>query len=172
MNLDITVFRLVNNFFASSELLSYIAFFCGVYLAWLVLIFFIYVVYKREKKDSLGLYIEALISALVARFVVGSLLKALIARPRPFMALPHVSALVVETGYSMPSGHATFFFALATYLLSIDRKWGTVFLTLATVISIGRVAVGVHYPSDILAGAILGSTLGIFAVLVRRTWFK
>lgn len=63
---------------------------------------------------------------------------------------------------SFPSGHAAFYFALAFAVYLYHKKAGAFFLTGAALISISRVAGGIHYPSDILAGAILGYFTAIF----------
>ena len=62
-----------------------------------------------------------------------------------------------------PSDHATGAFAIAFALVLRDRMVGIVALALAVVLSFGRVALGVHYPSDVFAGAVLG--LGAALVL-------
>jgi undecaprenyl-diphosphatase len=82
-------------------------------------------------------------------------------RPRPFVADPagvHLFAKhAADAGF--PSDHATAAFAIATALALRDRRWGGVVLALATVLAVGRVALGVHYPSDVLGGAALGAAV-------------
>lgn len=86
-------------------------------------------------------------------------------RPRPFVADPagvHVFAVhAADAGF--PSDHATAAFAVAVALLLRDRRWGVGVLALATLLAVGRVALGLHYPTDELAGAVLGG--GVSALL-------
>jgi undecaprenyl-diphosphatase len=86
-------------------------------------------------------------------------LSRLVDRPRPFVAHPaavHLfSSHAADSGF--PSDHATAAFAIATAVMLRDRRWGAVALAAATVLAVGRVAMGVHYPSDVLAGAALGA---------------
>ncbi|HTN24328.1 MAG TPA: phosphatase PAP2 family protein, partial [Solirubrobacteraceae bacterium] len=71
---------------------------------------------------------------------------------------------------SFPSDHATAAFAIATAVLLRNRRVGAVVLAFAAVLAAGRVAIGVHYPSDVLAGAALGTgaSLALYAPAARR----
>lgn len=92
------------------------------------------------------------------------LIRAVYGRVRPFEALG-LKTLFTETSASFPSGHATFFFALATAVYLYNRRWGWWFFAAALLISLARVAAGVHYPSDIFGGALVGI---VVATLVYR----
>ena len=67
-----------------------------------------------------------------------------------------VKQLVSENHCSFPSGHAAFFFALAMAVYFFNKKWGLVFFSAAILMTIARVISGVHYPTDILGGAVIG----------------
>jgi undecaprenyl-diphosphatase len=103
---------------------------------------------------------------------VGKVISELVDRSRPFVADPH--GVHLFTGHAadpgFPSDHATGAFAVAMAIWLRDRRWGTVALIAAAVLSIGRVAIGVHYPSDVLAGAALGcaAALLLFARPARE----
>jgi undecaprenyl-diphosphatase len=96
----------------------------------------------------------------------------LVDRPRPFVADPRGVHLFARhaADASFPSDHATAAFAIATAVLLRDRRWGVVVLAFAAVLAAGRVAVGVHYPTDVLAGAALGAaaSLLLYVPAVRR----
>jgi undecaprenyl-diphosphatase len=102
---------------------------------------------------------------------VGKVISELVDRARPFVADPHGVHLfaghAADPGF--PSDHATAAFAIATAILLRKRGWGLFALAAATVLSVGRVALGVHYPSDVLAGASLGgaSALALWIPPVR-----
>lgn len=95
---------------------------------------------------------------------VAKALSELVDRARPFVADPHdvhlFSGHAADPGF--PSDHATAAFAIAVAILLRKRSWGIVALLAAAVLSVGRVALGVHYPSDVLAGAALGSAAALF----------
>jgi undecaprenyl-diphosphatase len=80
-------------------------------------------------------------------------------RPRPFVAHPRaVHKLIAHASDpSFPSGHAAASIAIAVAVLLVHRRVGGLVLTVALVISYARVYVGVHYPSDVLAGALIGT---------------
>ena len=94
-------------------------------------------------------------------------------RARPFVADPHgvhlFSGHAADPGF--PSDHATAAFAIATAILLRRRRAGIFALIAAALLSIGRVALGVHYPSDVLAGAVLGvaAALILWVPAARRT---
>jgi undecaprenyl-diphosphatase len=110
--------------------------------------------------------------SVASAYLVTLILKILVHAPRPFVALPNIHPLVIETPYdSFPSGHATVFFALAVAMVMYDKKWGIVFFIIAILVSLSRVIAGVHFPIDILAGAIIGSFVGYFVhtFLAKKT---
>jgi undecaprenyl-diphosphatase len=98
---------------------------------------------------------------------VGKVISELVDRARPFVADPHGVHLfthhAADPGF--PSDHATAAFAIAVAIALRKRGWGIFALVAATVLSVGRVALGVHFPSDVLAGAALG-TLAALALWV------
>jgi undecaprenyl-diphosphatase len=80
-------------------------------------------------------------------------------RPRPYVAHPDSAHLFISASAdpSFPSDHATAAFAIAVALFLRHRKVGVVALFMATILSVARVAVGTHYPGDVVAGAVVGS---------------
>jgi undecaprenyl-diphosphatase len=84
-------------------------------------------------------------------------------RPRPYIAHPGDAHLFIAASHdpSFPSDHATAAFAIAVALLLRHRKAGIVAIVMAVTLSVARVAVGTHYPGDVLAGALLGSAAAL-----------
>jgi undecaprenyl-diphosphatase len=86
-------------------------------------------------------------------------LKYSIRRERPFNTYPDIKPARLEDGYSIPSGHASLAFSMATSVSLQYRKWYIVapaFLY-AGLVSYSRLYLGVHYPSDVLVGAAVGA---------------
>jgi len=89
------------------------------------------------------------------------LLKPLIGRLRPCHVLENINLLVdCGGGKSMPSSHAANAFGQAVLFAMLYRRWAWPLLVFAALIAISRVFVGVHYPFDILVGAIIGAAAG------------
>ena len=105
-----------------------------------------------------------LIFGLVSANFVVYVLKAVVARPRPFDVLSGVHVLENEAFGSFPSGHATNAFLAAFLLSQACPKYRWCFYGLAMIVAFSRMYVGVHYPLDVLAGALLGLGAGYAAV--------
>jgi membrane-associated phospholipid phosphatase len=75
------------------------------------------------------------------------------------------SSHAADAGF--PSDHATGSFAIATAIFLRHRRFGLVALLAAAVLSVGRVALGIHFPSDVLAGAVLGAAVALLLWEVR-----
>src|SRR6187200_2601498 len=90
-------------------------------------------------------------------------IKLVVKRPRPVLeGLPPLGG--APSSLSFPSAHATSSFAVATAMTRVDGLAALAFL-LAFVLSLGRPYLGMHYPSDVLAGAVLGVALGLIVPL-------
>ena len=104
-----------------------------------------------------------LLAGLAAGVLVGNVcLKNLIARPRPCWLDGSVKLLIpIPTDYSFPSGHTLSSVIGATVLTKTNRRFGWAAIPLAAIIAFSRLYLFVHYPSDILAGAVLGVAIGL-----------
>ena len=120
-------------------------------------------------------FLLALIAAVASSdVVVNEFLKPLFARPRPLDVLDGVRVLPIAAAnvgvHSFPSSHAANAFAMAVATALWFRKpyWTAGALALAALVAFFRVYGGVHYPGDVLGGALVGSALGAAAVQVAR----
>ena len=115
------------------------------------------------------LWTRVAVAILLAESISGAL-KVWVERDRPPVSHPVPEPLVESPStYSFPSGHATVSFACATVLvLAVPRLRAPLF-ALAALISFSRVYVGVHYPFDVIAGAVLGLLLGVGIAIALRT---
>lgn len=110
----------------------------------------------------------AMLLALAFYLVAGDMiLKPLFARPRPCDLRPLAEMLVERPGgHSFPSGHTSSAFAAAGALFFQDRRLGIPALVLAGFIGFTRLYLYVHFPTDVLAGVVLGLALGAAASAV------
>jgi undecaprenyl-diphosphatase len=116
----------------------------------------------HRRYDARRAAVAAGISAAVA-LAIASVLSGIVDRPRPFVADPGTVHLfanhAADPGF--PSDHATAAFAIAVSLLLRKRAWGAIVLVFAAILAVGRVAMGIHYPSDVAGGAALGSLTAV-----------
>ncbi len=98
-------------------------------------------------------------------------LKQQVGRPRPVEIYPVLAALPGELGRSFPSGHATAAFALATALSLRWPRASGVWFGMATLVALSRVALGLHWPTDTIAGAVIGIGTILSLAWVERLLF-
>ena len=101
-------------------------------------------------------------------------LKRAINRPRPHETYADITAYSPERSYSFPSGHTSLAFATATALTIKYPKWYVIAPSYLWACSVGysRMNLGVHYPSDVLAGAVLGAGSAYVTSLVNDWYWK
>lgn len=129
---------------------------------WIILSLVLALIPKTRKYGVLAL------ASLLFCFLINNVaLKNIVARPRPYTRLPDIVMLMKCPGdYSFPSGHSCSSFAVASSLMwTMDKRWNKLKIPaviLAALIALSRVYVGVHYPTDVLAG----TAIGIFGSLL------
>lgn len=177
MSLDVNLFHYFNSFAGQYGGLDALGVFSAVFLLPLMgfLIFPAAFTIKRLKEEHwYEMPVKAFVAAVIAygiRFVVGEI----VGRARPFMVFEEARQLVpMEAAYdSFPSGHASLSFALAFVVFKHDRDWGIAFLILAALIALGRVFTGLHFPVDVLTGALVGwFAAWVVSALENRQWNK
>lgn len=126
----------------------------------MALLVIIAAIVKRSK--SLRLHFFKLVTVLILVLFVTQGLKTLIDRDRPFTTYPNIEKLSSGGDSSFPSGHTMEAFAMATVLslLFSRRKIIIAVFIWAVLVAYSRMALGVHYPSDVLAGNLIGILIG------------
>lgn len=162
MNFDLLIFRYLNNLAGNNVSFDRLGVFVADYLPYFIIVsLLIYFLADRKNRlKNITMFSVAFSSGFIARFVVKSFILIFYDRPRPYIALESVHQLIStsirENWQSFPSGHTIFFFALSTGIYFYNKKMGSLLLIISAFIGVARVFVGVHYPGDIVAGAILG----------------
>ena len=110
--------------------------------------------------------LQGLLAAMLGAFlslILGQLLKRLAGRPRPFTSMPSHSAIGPRpSDASMPSTHASTAVGLAVGLCMLGHPLAAPVLPWAGLVVFSRLYTGVHYPSDLLVGSLLGAALGVW----------
>lgn len=137
-------------------------------------LFLIIFLIRHYKKKGIVMLVFFVLTFALADSISASVVKPEVMRIRPCNDVEFKDQVKLRvrcgSGYSFPSSHATNHFALGMFLLVIfRRRWKPiVWLSLgwAASISFAQIYVGVHYPIDILAGAVLGSMIGIVTATI------
>lgn len=134
-------------------------------LFWFVVIALL-LIFRKTRQGGLITF-----TALAAEFVACDvIIKHLLMRPRPYLVISELICLVPpETSTSFPSGHSASSFVCAYVLCRLYGKKGAWAFLPATLIALSRIYVGVHYPSDVVCGIVLGLVVG---VVVYAFWQK
>ena len=129
------------------------------------------IVLTLATKDQLPRRAAFIILAPAVAWIVAHVLKIVINSPRPALILDTVQPLFLADGSAFPSGHATLFFGLGFALYPFHPRLATLVSIAAMVISLARVAAGVHWPGDILGGFILAGIVVFIAWTIVKIRF-
>ncbi|OGF81380.1 hypothetical protein A2924_03190 [Candidatus Giovannonibacteria bacterium RIFCSPLOWO2_01_FULL_44_16] len=176
--LDLTIFRWFNSWVGVNDFLDWNILFRAEYLLYVMIaVVFLFCAFDKNQMRVKWAIIHAFSAGILARFVFAEVIRFFYDRPRPFdvpaEALAKAGVLVHKLieqapGHSLPSGHASFSFALAMAVYYYYPKTSILFFLGALAMGAGRVSAGVHWPSDILAGALVG----IFSAWLINFIFK
>jgi len=153
--MDLFLFHQINQYAGRWPLLDNISIFCAKYLEYFLL-FFLFVFLLERASKNWKVVLKALVSAIIARFLFVNFIRFLWQRPRPFVENSVNLLLNYSNEPSFPSGHAAFYFALSTVVFFYNKDAGALSFFLTLLICLARIFVGIHWPSDILAGAVIG----------------
>jgi len=121
--------------------------------------------FKKTRKCGLLM----LISMFIGIIVGNGILKNVVQRSRPCWIDDSIKLLVANPkDYSFPSGHTLASFEAAITILLHNKKWGIAAILLAICVGISRLYLFVHFPTDVLAGAILGTIIAIAVYFVSK----
>lgn len=126
------------------------------------MIWIIFILFTIINPDTRMISYIMIVSLALATIITNLMLKLVFKRERPFLKNPEVEELIEKpTDCSFPSGHTASSFAIAIIIwYCFSTIFGVGAMLLALLISLSRVYLGVHYPSDILAGMMVGLLIG------------
>ena len=121
----------------------------------------------KTRKAGLALAIAIVLNLALCNGVV----KPLVDRLRPYELRPDILLIVSEPiGPSFPSGHTSASFSCAGALLFAKNRLGVPTLILAALIGLSRLYLYVHFPTDVIAGALLGLLCGFWGTILEKKW--
>jgi undecaprenyl-diphosphatase len=168
--IDVNIFYFINQTISFKFLDKFFLIITDVkhwYIAYIILWFILFLKGGRTGKIAA---IGAIILIAFSDQLSSHLLKNVITRVRPCHVLENVKLLVsCKNSFSFPSSHAVNNFALAVFMLRLFPKYKWILIIIASLVAISRPYLGLHYPSDILGGAVIGSVFGyIFSIAAYR----
>lgn len=177
--MDNYFFASIYSFAFKSVWLDGLIIFFASYLEYIIPIILLFYLWapksKRQEIKYRAIVVGgAVFSAVLARFGVVNLIRYFFPRERPFV-LEGLETLIDQNPLeaSFPSGHATFFMAMAVYLLlSGNKKLGWFVFASAILIGIARVMAAVHWPSDVIVGWIIGVMVGYIVFVFTKKYLK
>ena len=126
-------------------------------IIWIVMTI-VFLLIPKMRKTGAVMAVALIIDLLLCNVI----LKNLVARTRPYDVNTGVQLLVSRLhDYSFPSGHTLSSFVAATIIMHSDRRMGIAAYVFASIIAFSRLYLYVHFPTDILAGALLGIIIGL-----------
>lgn len=162
-SIDLSIFYFINHTLSSGFLNRFFSIITNVnnwYIAYIILLGISF--FKGGKKGKIAA-VGVIILIIITDQTSANIIKELIRRIRPCNALTDAITPLGCTGsYSFPSNHALNNFAAAAFYYRLFPKLKWILFVTASLVALSRVYLGLHYPSDILGGALLGIVFGYF----------
>ncbi|WP_229388583.1 phosphatase PAP2 family protein [Methanosarcina sp. DH2] len=156
---DYYVLTLLNSFSFLDPLMLFVSLQFDYFLFLILATLF----YYRGRQETI-----LFLALLVSSWALAMALKPAFAVPRP----EAIRFVACATGYSMPSGHSLMSFALAMFLHPRAGKFKLLVWAFAFTVSLSRIFIGVHFPSDVFVGSIIGFILGFFWLYIEKMLIK
>lgn len=173
MSFNQLIFQSINGLSGKHSSLDLLGVFLAQYLAYFLIVGCLSaLIFIRDWRLKFYTFSLVALSVILARGILTELIRFIYYRARPFLVLPINPLIAVDNSAGFPSGHAAVFFALAAAVFYLNRKWGIVLLISAAVMGLARVFVGVHWPLDILGGAVVGLLSAVIAHQIMPESFK
>ena len=171
-NIDLSILLWVQDNLSSEYLTTFMYHITSIGSVILALIALYFIIKGSRSEKIAG--VAVLASCVLEIVIVNGVLKNLIARPRPFVTYEEVVPLAnILSEHSFPSGHTALVFSMAFVIYKLfPSVYGKVAITIACLVGFSRVYLGVHYPSDVLAGIIVGYVVSYIIELIARKFYE
>ncbi|MEA3293066.1 MAG: phosphatase PAP2 family protein [Patescibacteria group bacterium] len=155
--MDLYIFQQINFWAGKFFWLDCLAIFLAEYLGYILIAVFFFILLRKK---NLEIGIIGFFAVVLSRLGITEIIRVIWSRSRPFVENKVNLLLNHPDTASFPSGHSSFFFALSAVVYLYNKKAGIFFFIASFLMGISRVFCGIHWPSDILAGAIVGILSG------------
>ncbi|WP_042357661.1 undecaprenyl-diphosphatase [Bacillus rubiinfantis] len=153
--LNIEAFRSINDVGKTYDALEPVAVFMAEYMVYILALAMVVYWITRTTKNRM-MMIQSIAAVLMAE-ILGKIAGLFYSHNQPFAVLPNVNQLVEHAvDNSFPSDHSIIFFTICFSIWLVRKREGWLWLAIACAVGISRIMVGVHYPGDVLTGAIIG----------------
>ena len=172
-NIDLFLFQLFNMTIANpffDKLMPFVTQQQNWNMVYIILL--VWLLWKGGRNGRIA-FVLLIFTIICADQLSSNFIKSWVARPRPCHNLTMLRLLVdCGSGFSFPSSHAVNNFAAAVILSYFYKEYKVVLFTIASVVAFSRVYVGVHYPLDIIGGALIGYTFANLVLLIYGLFTK
>ncbi len=170
--MDYSIFNWFNALAGQKTWLDVLGIICSDFLIFSVPLIIVLVYFFSRRREKIIPVLLKIIFAFILTCLINYALKGVVARPRPFVSHVGVYRLAKLFAdlkdYSFPSNHTAAVFVMAIGVLFDWKKFGLILLIPATLVGLGRIFVGVHYPSDVLAGAAIALAISWLTLFLFR----
>ncbi|TSC54609.1 MAG: Bacitracin transport permease protein BCRC [Parcubacteria group bacterium LiPW_30] len=169
--MNLFIFNFLNGFAVGYPALDSTFAFMGNGFPYVAIIILGYFLLTHEDKKRGVQEVLMMVGVAILAWFLAHYFKGVFDTQRPFVAIPGVSQLFPqEADGAFPSGHATFFSALAVMMWFYHRRIALSLGVVAIIVGLGRVISGVHFPIDILGGYVLGFLISVISYFAIQ-WF-
>ena len=173
--MDYFLIKWFNGFAGQVEWLDILGLLIAEYLIFAIPLIIILVYFLSKKRKKIFSILLKIVLGLGLVYLLDYLVGLIFPRPRPFVNHQEIYQLAKlfarPIDYSFPSHHTASAFVLALSVLLDWKKFGIILLVMACVIGLGRIFIGVHYPTDILGG-IVTAIISVFLINFILKYFK
>lgn len=136
-------------------------------MIWIVLAILL-LIFKKTRRTGAVMTISMILNAIATNVV----LKRVLARTRPYEIVEGLQNIIEkQSDFSFPSGHTACAFAGAVVIyIHCPKKYGIPALVFAVLIALSRLYVGVHFPTDVIGGAVVGTIAALLACWIEKKW--
>jgi len=155
-SIDSAIFEFLYNLTGNFLVDGIFVFFAGYLIYILTFVFLLYAVRIKNWRERVRIFSTAVLATILSRGIITPVIRFFANRERPFSEMNIDSLVEQVSDGAFPSGHMTFIVPIMFALFYINKRAGTWGLVGAVLIGIARIGAGVHWPSDVVGGFLIG----------------